>query len=1112
MKTIQATEVLDYYDGIEIFAGRDAIGGDYLGLRIDISGEYDRYAVVGVRPERLREFRAGALDLRDLLLETPGGEWYVTVADMSYGEPMCLEQQDMPLEQSEFLPLPGFTLDDAQMDDRRLIEEWLPIREISIENIREAPVSAMPAPNYLHVWWARRPLAVSRAAVAASLLDANATPHTFLELLGTYPEIVSDQATIDFAKLQGNKLKPPVYRNPRRPELKRNHPRAFTHNLTQSESAWLLDNLAVPDPLVLDITAGGGSIPFEAGRLGIRTHANELNPVAALILRATCQWPQIYGRKLRKHYGREVRIGVLDGIIGRYLARVRELLQGVYPGEEQPEWMAKWNEKYMVEIDSGQIARAKRYVWSYLFARAISCPSCGCEIPLSPNWRLDSRGKGIRLLPNERTGRCGFEIVETAAEQSSGTVNNAIATCPYPDCGSTTSRGYIAQEAQAGRLGHRLYAIIMRDQWQEFTKAGVPKKRLTTERHFRVATPEDDNSAYILSRISELRRDWDASDILPNEAIPEGNKTKEPHRYGMPYWIDMFSPRQQLALGYCVQAFRELVDEDEAEGELDDTRKAAWAYVALAIDKLINRNSLMTRWVPRNETVVGTFDSHDFGFKWSYAEMAVAIRGLGLEWALNEVGKSMGELVEMSGYDLKASPTPQMDEIAQSQQSVATPSVITVESADFLLSNEDRSVDAIVFDPPYYDNVSYAELSDFFYVWLKRTAGYVYPEWFADYLTDKGNEAVASPARFRNGVKGRGSVKRQSYADYVERMRRMFTECRRVIKDDGIVTIMFTHKTTEAWDALTIGIIEAGFRVTATWPVKTESDSSLNIRDRAAARSTILLICRPKTERTASSSSWEQVERQVALAVQKRIPELESYDLNPLDIYLASFGPALEVISSSWPIRRELANPERPNDPFGVTPNDALQVARREVFDARRQRMSDLWANNPGDALTEFYILAQDNAGSATIPFDEANMMARCLGLELTSPAVASISDKKGSNINLLTGNTRFARGIISPAAPTEHHIDRVHTAIALAASSDVNNAINWCIMQGFADNPSFKGALEALLLVMKPRDPDMQPARTLWTEMYKESLPEPEGVQTEMALGTTAPMSMESS
>ena len=319
----------------------------------------------------------------------------------------------------------------------------------------------------------------------------------------------------------------------------------------------------------------------------------------------------------------------------------------------------------------------------------------------------------------------------------------------------------------------------------------------------------------------------------------------------------------------------------------------------------------------------------------------------------------------MSGFPDPSNGTVAMALPEETHRAVPTKQV-TMDSADLLMSLGDASVDAIVFDPPYYDNVSYAELSDFFYVWLKRTVGHVFPQWFGDYLTDKTNEAIASPARFRMG-NGAGkkskSVKGLAYDDYVERMVRIFSECRRIIKDDGIMTIMFTHKTTDAWDALTIGIIEAGFRITATWPVKTESDSSLNIRDRAAARSTILLACRPQTSQTAGGSSWEQVEQEVAAAVRERLPTLEGYDLRPLDVYLAAFGPALEVISNNWPIRRELANPRRPDDPFIVTPNDALQVARREVFAARRRRISSLWADNPGDPLTEFYILCSGQHG-----------------------------------------------------------------------------------------------------------------------------------------------------
>ena len=989
--------------------------------------------------------------------------------------------------------------------NRRLIEEWLPINELSVEAIRErAGAVPNPAPHQLHVWWARRPLAPARAAVAASLLRADADHNAFIDAMGTYIGVFADQQTL--AAGNGNGY------------AKR---RAFTHNLTAAERAWLHDNLAAgsPDPLVADITAGGGSIPFEAGRLGIRSYANDLNPVAAFILRATCQWPQTYGRQLLQHYGSPVTTapggvptGQWTGIAGRFLARVRELLDGVYPPVPQPEWMAQWNHEHKSEIKNSRIVRAHKYVWADLWARTIPCPSCNGVIPLSPNWRLDSKGKGVRLLPQDN-GHCDFEIVDTVAEQSPGTVKNAIATCPWPGCGATTPRDYIAQQAQAGQLGHRLYAIIYRSQWQGYTKAGRPQKRMTTKREFAAPAPGDDNSPAIRHALHELQPQWDAAGILPDEPVPYGNDNR-PHHYGMSPWRNMFSPRQQLAMGYCVQAFRELVDADADAGQLDAPRKAAWCYLALALDKLLDYNSVLTVWHPNREVLAHVFASHDFGMKWSYAEMAIVIRGLGLQWAMRDVHNSLTEMCKMADYSESESGTRELD--ASQVISARAADIVDMESADFLLSLADRSVDAIVFDPPYYDNVAYAELSDFFYVWLKRTAGYVHPEWFNAYLTDKGNEAIASPARFRNAAggsprrNGAGSVKRQAYDDYVARMQRIFAECRRVVKDDGIVTLMFTHKSTDAWDALTIGIIDAGFRITATWPVKTESDSSLNIRDRAAARSTILLVCRPKTQAAAVDHSWDKVKQDIADRVRERLPALESYGLRPLDIYLASFGPALEVISNSWPIRRARAHPHRTGDAaFIVTPNDALQVARREVFAARRRKISDRWAQNPGDPLTEFYILAQDSAGSARMPFDEANMAARCVGIDLTHTAARQIYAQRsgggsGGDIELLTAQQRFAQGYISEQAPTARSIDRVHTAIALAASRDVNGAIGWCRHQSFRDDPAFRGALEALLRIMKTGDPDRAPARTLWSEMYGETPPEPEGVQPELFAATS--------
>ena len=398
---------------------------------------------------------------------------------------------------------------------RRLIEEWLPINELSIEAIRErAGAVPNPAPHQLHVWWARRPLAPSRAAVAASLLLANVSHASFIDALGTYPGIVDDQRRIDQAKTSGIKLEE-GYANRR----------AFTHNLTPVEANWLLDNLAVSDPLVVDITAGGGSIPFEAGRLGIRNIANEINPVAHLILRATCQWPQQYGYDLLNAY---------SAVSTLFEKRVGELLEGIYPAEPQLSDAEKLSEF--------KTTRAQRNPSQFLWARVIFCPSCMGQIPLSPNWRLTPGGTGIRLIPDVENGKCDFKIVYRVADQSPGTLKNAIATCPYPNCGATTPQDYISQEAQAGRLGHQLYCIIHRDEWWPRTKSGKPRKRPKTRRGFRIATPKDDNTAWLVQRLDELRQQWEAADVLPNEAVPVGNKTREPHRYGMPSWADMFSP------------------------------------------------------------------------------------------------------------------------------------------------------------------------------------------------------------------------------------------------------------------------------------------------------------------------------------------------------------------------------------------------------------------------------------------------------------------------------------------------------------------------------------------------------------------------------------------
>ena len=530
----------------------------------------------------------------------------------------------------------------------------------------------------------------------------------------------------------------------------------------------------------------------------------------------------------------------------------------LYPEEPQPE--AKPGDQQDEKV------RAKRYAQTYLFARTVECPSCERTIPLAVHWRLDSKGAGIHLIPDTASGTCSFETVTRASEQSPGTVSRGKATCPYPTCGATTPAGYISQEAQGSRLGHQLYCIIYRDTWETKTKSGRLSKRPKTARGFRAPTQDDDNTAQVQERLEELYEDWQRDSILPNEEIFRGDKTATPLDYGMPRWRDMFSPRQLLAHGYCVQAFHDLVDEDRSTGSLDDCRRSAWCYVALAIDKMINRNSILCMWDPGTNKVAQTFATHDFGMKWSYAEMAIAIEGLGLEWALDELEDCLRQLIQMAGHQRNETPNGELMPLANNEKRIALPSKVTIGPAqDTDLPT--ASVDAIVFDPPYHNNVNYAELSDFFYVWLKRTVGYVLGDFLmTPYLTDKVNEAIASPGRFRQQAQGSGkSAATLATQDYEAKMAEIFRECRRVIKPDGIMTVMFTHKSTDAWDALTVALITSGFGITRTWPVRTEAEVSMHIRDRAAARSTILLVCRPRTD-NPTPEPWHVVESRIAQA------------------------------------------------------------------------------------------------------------------------------------------------------------------------------------------------------------------------------------------------------
>ena len=935
------------------------------------------------------------------------------------------------------------------MVDTRLIERWLPIAEIGIESLRErTPMTPFPAPNRLHVWWARRPLVASRAAVLASLLPVDADRERFFLVLGIHGDPMAAKRRISVANRTGERLGTDAY----------GYPRAFGYTPDKKHRDWLRENI-VRDAVLLDPTAGGGSVPFESVRVGLQTLCNDLNPVAVLVERATVEWPAKYAGTLTD---------VVEALGDRLTAEVKERLAGVFP--EEP-------------TDG---TRPDGYLW----ARTITCPYCEGLVPLSPNWRLAPSGTGVRLKPGLGAGPgspgrvCSFEIVENSAQQSPGTVSRGAGDCPYPDCRRVIEGDTIKAQAQAGRMGEQLYAVVYKQRVEYETKTG--QIRVKWVRGYRAPRREDDNGLEIRAQLDKRLPEWEALDVVPSERFPEVSNDDRPIQYGMPLWRDLFSPRQLLCHGTSVEIFREMLDADRAVGRLDEVRKAAYGYLALTLDTLLNYNNRAGRWDNTTGRVRSIFDRHDFAFVWSYAEMAPLVTAVGYDWAIEKTAKCIDELVTLVRPDTRvtAADPGLFDRILEeaAEPPPPPPVTITCKPGDSLDHIRDASIDAVVMDPPYYDNVMYAELSDFFYVWLKRTAGHVFPELFRRQLTDKENEAVANPAKFQ-GEKG---ARARAGQDYQERMAAIFAECRRVLKPDGIMTLMFTHKATGAWDALTKGLIEAGFVITASWPINTEAEGSLHIKDKAAANSTIFLVCRPRYHdpfmvRDELELYWEDVEPRVASAVRSRVREFQEAGIAGVDLYLASFGPALEEFSRHWPIKRgtprELPVERRRRrqhvlfeeewDPYAATPEDALGAARREVKRWRLEQLTHLKANADLDAATAFFVLAWDAFKAPVFSYDEALRLARAVGVDLDADVVGRLAEKKGSDIRLWDSGRRAAKGALGPADGSRGMIDAIHHAANLARLRSLDAARELLATTLVDKDPRFFASLEAVLEVL---------------------------------------------
>lgn len=904
---------------------------------------------------------------------------------------------------------------------RVLIEDWLPIEELGIESKRENSTGQHPPLNRLHVWWARRPLTASRAAVLASLLPAysenwpkqlksklptkDAYYKWFLRLIGIQGDPIAAKKLINFARDKNIRISNPY-----------GYPRAFT-NYPDKNDIGLMKNLLKIlwkdiNPSVLDPMAGGGSIPFEAMRYGFITHANELNPVASIILEASLNYPILFGKDLSKH---------IRDVGNEISKRSRNILNKFFPRPNDGE-----------------------QILSYLWARTVKCPSSGKPVPLSPNWWLKkgSDPVAVKLLSDPKWEMCTFEIVHGKSAIKSnpdeGTISRGTAISPWS--GDTIDGDYIKAEAQAGKMGQQIYALVVQNY---------------KGKDFR-APSEEDLKGIILAE-KELKRklpSWEAKNLVPREPYPDVSTDPRPLRYGMNTWGDFFSPRQLLALATYLEVFNEVMAEtrNRLSKEITD---AIQTYIALAVDKCADYNSRMVRWHTSRGVIAGTFDRHDFSFKWSHGEMNLTMPGLGFDWALESVENAyagISDLVKNSQYDF----------FIESEVKIENRIKITKGFAQDLRVIEKESVHLICVDPPYYDNVMYSECSDFYYVWMKRTLGNVYPEYFRDELTDKDNEAVANVARFE-GV-GRGNRRELAEKDYERKMAACFKEMNRVLHPDGVLTVMFTHKKVEAWDTLALALIGAGFAIEASWPIHTESEHSLHQAKKNAAASTILLVCRKRTE-SNQEVWWDDIKGKVRDVAREKASQYHEAGISGVDLYLSTFGPVLSVISETWPVLTSEVD-EKTGDPKHLRPEEALNIAREEVINLRKQGLL-LGRSVQFDPVTDWVLMAWDAFKAEQFPADEARKLALALGLDIEEDLISQkkVISKKQNFVALQLPKNRRRRGLVDPDAKSfSTLIDAIHTAM-LVYEEDGSKACQVFLKNtGLMNDSQFKAGIQAMI------------------------------------------------
>lgn len=815
---------------------------------------------------------------------------------------------------------------------KKLIEVALPLEAINRESAREKSIRH-GHPSTMHLWWARRPLAACRAVLFASLVDdPSAHPERFL---------TEDAQETERKRLFGIIEQLVLWENVANAEV------------LNAAKAEIMASCDGNPPPVLDPFCGGGSIPLEAQRLGLEAYASDLNPVAVLITKALIEFPPRFSGRPPVHPREGMAKGVESWVGAQGLAAdIR--YYGAWMRDRAEERIGVLYPK--VTLPRGQ-GGGEATVIAWLWARTVVCPNpaCGAQMPLVRSFVLSTKkGSEAWVEPIIEGVAVRFEARVGKGRVPDGTVNRRGARCVV--CDSPVPFQHVRAEGQAGRMSAQLMAVVAEGD---------------RRRAYLTPTAEQEATAFSASP------GWVPDSELPAKAL--GFRVQA---YGMTHHRDLFTDRQLVAL----ETFSDLVVEarDQAladaivAGVPDDGVRladggsgavayadAVATYLAFAVDKGANYWSTICAWHTSLQKMMSTFSRQAIPMVWDYAEA-------------NPFSSSSGEF--LSG-------------VRQAADGIVRTPATGLAKVRQLDAEADQGLRNVVVstDPPYYDNIGYADLSDYFFVWLRRSLGRVHPDLFATLLTPKAEELVATPHRF-------GGDRAKADEHFEKGMRGAFVRLREAQHPEFPTTVFYAFKQEEdapdgtastGWDTMLTALSRAGFAISGTWPVRTELVGNLK-KDIAALASSIVIVCRPRHADAALATRSEFLGA-LRVELPGALRRLQHGNIAPVDLAQASIGPGMGVFSRY----------------SRVVEADGKDMPVRTALALINQVLDEILAAQEGDfdPETRWAVAWFEQNGLNPAAFGDADVLARAKDTAVGSLVGSGILESRSGKVRLLDRN-----------------------------------------------------------------------------------------------------------